>query len=44
MKYGYDRVSTDDQKGPHATRRAEADGCEKILADDGKSGATVSRG
>jgi DNA invertase Pin-like site-specific DNA recombinase len=43
MRYGYARVSTDDQKAHMQRAALKQDGCEKIFTDDGKSGATVNR-
>jgi DNA invertase Pin-like site-specific DNA recombinase len=43
MKYGYARVSTDDQSSalqPAALKRA---GCRTIFKDEGLSGATAKR-
>ena len=42
MKYGYARVSTDDQT-PALQLGAEKDGCETIFKDAGLSGATTKR-
>jgi DNA invertase Pin-like site-specific DNA recombinase len=43
LKYGYARVSTDDQKADMQRAALKKDGCEKIFTDDGKSGATTNR-
>jgi DNA invertase Pin-like site-specific DNA recombinase len=43
VKYGYARVSTDDQNADMQRAARKKDGREKILTDDGKSGATTNR-
>ena len=43
MKYGYARVSTDDQKADLQQAALKKDGCTKIFTDDGISGATTKR-
>lgn len=43
MKYGYARVSTDDQNADMQKAALRKAGCEKILTDDGLSGATTKR-
>ena len=43
MKYGYARVSTDDQKADMQRAALTKAGCAKIFTDDGKSGATIKR-
>ena len=43
MKYGYARVSTDDQKADMQRAALTKAGCAKIFTDDGKSGATTNR-
>ena len=43
MKYGYARVSTDDQKPGLTTRGIERERCKTIFKDDGLSGATIKR-
>lgn len=43
MKYGYARVSTDDQKADLQQAALKKDGCKKIFTDDGISGATTKR-
>ena len=43
MRYGYARVSTNDQNiGPQIVALQQA-GCETIIRDDGKSGATIAK-
>lgn len=43
MKYGYARVSTDDQKPALQLDALKKAGCEKIFTDKGLSGATIQR-
>ena len=43
MKYGYARVSTDDQKADMQRGALKNAGCTKIFTDDGLSGTTVNR-
>lgn len=43
MNYGYARVSTDDQNADLQKAALRKAGCEKILTDDGLSGATTKR-
>src|SRR3984957_18523374 len=43
MKYGYARVSTDDQTPALQLAALKKDGCETIFKDDGPSGATTKR-
>lgn len=43
MKYGYARVSTDDQNPDLQLAALKEAGCEKTFVDDGKSGATLNR-
>ena len=43
MKYGYARVSTDDQKADMQHAALKKDGCTKIFTDEGLSGATSKR-
>jgi DNA invertase Pin-like site-specific DNA recombinase len=43
MKYGYARVSTDDQNADLQKAALRKAGCEKIFTDDGLSGATTKR-
>ena len=43
MKYGYARVSTDDQKADMQRTALKQAGCAKIFTDDGLSGATTNR-
>jgi DNA invertase Pin-like site-specific DNA recombinase len=43
MKYGYARVSTDDQKADLKHAALKKAGCQKVFADDGISGATTKR-
>jgi len=43
MKYGYARVSTDDQKADMQHAALKKAGCAKIFTDDGLSGATIKR-
>ena len=43
MKYGYARVSTDDQKADMQRTAFKKAGCTKIFTDDGLSGATIKR-
>lgn len=43
MKYGYARVSTDEQNPELQLHALEAAGCEKIFKDEGISGATTKR-
>lgn len=43
MKYGYARVSTDDQNADMQIRALQRAGCKKIFKDEGISGAVSSR-
>ncbi len=43
MKYGYARVSTDDQKADLQHMALKKAGCRRIFTDDGISGATTKR-
>ena len=43
MKYGYARVSTDDQSPALQLAALKKDGCKTIFKDDGLSGATTKR-
>src|ERR1022692_4074880 len=43
MKYGYARVSTDDQKADMQRAALKSAGCKKTFTDDGLSGATIKR-
>jgi|CXWJ01.1.fsa_nt_gi DNA invertase Pin-like site-specific DNA recombinase len=43
MKYGYARVSTDDQNPDLQLAALKQAGCEKTFADEGRSGATLNR-
>ncbi len=43
MKYGYARVSTDDQNASMQRAALKKFGCQKIFTDDGQSGATTNR-
>jgi DNA invertase Pin-like site-specific DNA recombinase len=43
MKYGYARVSTDDQKADLQRAALKSAGCKKLFTDDGLSGATIKR-
>ena len=43
MKYGYARVSADDQKADMQRAALKKAGCKKIFTDDGLSGDTVKR-
>jgi DNA invertase Pin-like site-specific DNA recombinase len=43
MKYGYARVSTDDQNSALQLDALKRAGCKKIFTDEGLSGATTSR-
>jgi DNA invertase Pin-like site-specific DNA recombinase len=43
MKYGYARVSTDDQNTDMQLEALERAGCKKVFRDDGLSGATTKR-
>lgn len=43
MKYGYARVSTDDQNADMQHAALKKAGCSKIFTDDGLSGATTKR-
>lgn len=43
MKYGYARVSTDDQKADMQRTALKKAGCTKLFTDDGLSGATINR-
>jgi DNA invertase Pin-like site-specific DNA recombinase len=43
MKYGYARVSTDDQKADLQHAALKKAGCKKVFTDDGLSGATTKR-
>jgi len=41
VKYGYARVSTEDQNASMQRTALKKFGCQKIFTDDGKSGATT---
>jgi len=43
MKYGYARVSTDDQNPALQLAALKRAGCEKVFRDDGLSGAIRNR-
>jgi Resolvase, N terminal domain len=43
MKYGYARVSTDDQNPALQLAALKRAGCKTIYRDEGLSGATVAR-
>jgi DNA invertase Pin-like site-specific DNA recombinase len=43
MKYGYARVSTDDQKADMQRAALKKAGCAKIFTDEGISGVTDKR-
>ncbi len=43
VKYGYARVSTEDQNASMQRTALKKFGCQKIFTDDGKSGATTDR-
>lgn len=43
MKYGYARVSTDDQNTDLQLSALKRAGCNKTFVDEGKSGATLNR-
>jgi len=43
VKYGYARVSTDDQKADMQHTALKKAGCKKLFTDDGLSGATAKR-
>jgi DNA invertase Pin-like site-specific DNA recombinase len=43
MKYGYARVSTDDQNPALQLAALKSDGCETVFKDEGLSGATTNR-
>jgi len=43
MKYGFARVSTDDQNPALQLAALKKDGCKTIFKDDGLSGATTKR-
>ena len=43
MKYGYARVSTDDQNPALQLAALKKDGCQTIFKDEGLSGATTKR-
>ena len=43
MKYGYARVSTEDQNASMQRAALKKFGCQKIFTDDGQSGATTNR-
>ena len=43
MKYGYARVSTDDQKADMQHVALKKSGCKKLFTDDGVSCATTKR-
>ena len=43
MKYGYARVSTDDQNADMQHAALTKVGCKKLFTDDGNSGATTKR-
>jgi DNA invertase Pin-like site-specific DNA recombinase len=43
VKYGYARVSTEDQNASMQRTALKKFGCQKIFTDDGQSGATTNR-
>jgi DNA invertase Pin-like site-specific DNA recombinase len=43
MKYGYARVSTDDQTPAQQLAALKKAGCKTVFKDDGVSGATTKR-
>src|ERR1019366_9751158 len=43
MKYGYARVSTDEQNPALQLAALKRERCKTIFKDDGKSGATINR-
>jgi DNA invertase Pin-like site-specific DNA recombinase len=43
MKYGYARVSTEDQNSDMQMKALQQAGCKKIFKDEGLSGATTKR-
>jgi DNA invertase Pin-like site-specific DNA recombinase len=43
MKYGYARVSTDDQSAALQFAALKRAGCKTLFKDEGKSGATTKR-
>src|SRR5271165_5700344 len=43
MKYGYARVSTDDQNPALQTAALKRAGCKQVFKDEGISGATTKR-
>src|ERR1700729_2383451 len=43
MKYGYARVSTEDQNAAMQHAALKRAGCSKVITDDGLSGATIKR-
>jgi DNA invertase Pin-like site-specific DNA recombinase len=43
MKYGYARVSTEDQNTDMQMKAVQRAGCKKIFRDEGLSGATTKR-
>ena len=43
VKYGYARVSTEDQNASMQRAALKKFGCQKIFTDDGQSGATTNR-
>jgi DNA invertase Pin-like site-specific DNA recombinase len=43
MKYGYARVSTDDQNPALQLAAPKRERCKIIFKDEGKSGATINR-
>jgi DNA invertase Pin-like site-specific DNA recombinase len=43
VKYGYARVSTEDQNASMQRAALKKHGCKKIFTDDGQSGATTNR-
>ena len=43
MKYGYARVSTDDQNADMQSRALQRAGCKKVFKDEGLSGTTTKR-
>jgi DNA invertase Pin-like site-specific DNA recombinase len=43
VKYGYARVSTEDQNASMQRTALKKHGCKKIFTDDGQSGATTNR-
>ncbi len=43
VESGHARVSTDDQNADMQLAALQKDGCEKIVTDDEKSGATTNR-